>query len=90
MKEPFIKRIVFPENMKKGLKITQNEEFGKFTFHKTIATEIVDDYDEFLINFLFQEYAKTDATDLIVLNKTRFKDFLLKYLPIYIKELENE
>ena len=59
-----------------------------YRFERHIAKEMVEKYDESILNLLYQAYKDTECDTLIVLDKSEFKKFILKYLPIYLKEIE--
>ena len=86
----FIHRIVFPDYLKKEPEVFKHENFEKYTIEHTIGVEIIEQYDKRLIDFLYEQYAKEGVHTLFILNKSQFKDFLLKYLPKYMEELNDE
>lgn len=46
--------------------------------------------NETILNLIYQEYKDTEYDTVLILDKSEFKDFLLKYLPIYLEETANE
>ena len=51
-----------------------------------IATKITNKVDEAILETLYNEYLDSGYDELIILDKTEFEHFILKYLPIYLKE----
>lgn len=85
-----VHRIVFPDNWGKEPEVFKHENFEKYTIEHNIGIEIIEHYDKWLLDFLYEQYAKLGAHTLFILNKTQFKDFISKYLPKYMEELKNE
>ena len=66
-----------------------NEEASTvLRYEHTLAKKVVEYFDEEILIFLYEEYKNTDVNTLLVLDKSRFKDFILKYIPIYLKEIQ--
>lgn len=66
-----------------------NEEVSTILeYQHNLAKKVVEYFDEEILIFLYEEYKITNANTLLVLDKSRFKDFILKYLPIYLKEIQ--
>lgn len=85
------KNIVHRINFERYKKIDMDYfETPMFRIQQKIATEIVEKYDEFVLELIYQAYKNTDCDSVIVLDKSEFKYFLLKYLPIYLKERNND
>lgn len=53
-----------------------------------LITAYVEKVDEYILKTLYEYYKDTDITDLFVIDKQEFKNFILKYLPIYLNEEE--
>lgn len=53
----------------------------------TAYAEKVNDY---ILQTLYMHYLDSDITDLFVLDKAEFKKFILKYLPIYLSEVNGK
>lgn len=72
--------------------ITMDMDFENTIFKMThnIATEIAEKVDEAYLDLLYKAYKDTDCDTLIVLDKSEFKHFLLKYLPMYMEDKEVE
>lgn len=86
IKKNFIHRIDFD----KDKFLNENMDFSSliFTYEKHIATEMTEKFDETVLNLIYQAYKDTEYDSVLILDKSEFKNFLLKYLPIYLKELE--
>lgn len=56
--------------------------------HK-IAIEYAKNVDEIILKSIYETY-KGMADEVIVIDETKFKEFVYKYLPIYLKDLEVE
>ena len=52
---------------------------------QNIATQIVEKVDKEILDLLYNFYKDTKCNTLIVLDKSEFKHFLLKYLPMYLE-----
>lgn len=52
---------------------------------QNIATQIVEKVDKEILDLLYNFYKDTECNTVIVLDKSEFKHFLLKYLPIYLE-----
>lgn len=75
--------------VKPNLKQIEN----RFLFEITdkIAFENVNKVDNAIIEHLYKTYKElTYINTLYVIDKEEFKKFLLKYLPIYLEEREND
>lgn len=55
---------------------------------QNIMTKVVEKTDEIILELLYKEFLESEATDLFILDQTEFKKFLMKYIPIYMKEKE--
>ena len=56
-------------------------------FEMKIAKEVVEKVDEDLLGWLYEQYKNTDCDKVIILDKSQFKLFITRYLPIYLKEV---
>ena len=79
----------FKLDIKKDLPNNPIEDYT-WTIRREIQTSYINQFDEILLDMIFDEFKKSDATDLIVLDRAEFRKFLMKYLPIYIQEKDNE
>lgn len=52
--------------------------------------QVVENWDNFCIDSLYKEYQKLGITDLFVINREEFKQFLLWALPEYYKRFKDE
>lgn len=68
--------------------INCEEDSTILRYQHKIAKEVTEHFDEEILILLYEEYKNTDVNTLLVLDKSRFKDFILKYLPIYLKEIQ--
>ena len=55
----------------------------------TIAVEYIKHVDEIILKSIYETY-KGMADEVIVIDETKFKEFVFKYLPIYLKDQERE
>lgn len=78
---PFLERVEKPIKIEESL-----ENPYVFSIQKQIKTEIIDKYDELIFDLLYEEFMKSDATDLVILDQTEFRRFLMKYLQMYMEE----
>ncbi len=83
--KPFLHRLEKPVQFEP---IQQDVDNHIYSIQVKVQTEIIDKYDELIFNFLYEEFIKSDATDLVILDQTEFRRFLMKYLPIYMREFE--
>lgn len=79
-------------HIKQPVEQVLDAEFGSIIMKATqrLAMASAKKVDKKVLRFLYQHYKELGATDIIVLNETEFKEFLLKYLPIYLKEKEEK
>lgn len=82
-------RITLPSNFCEKIETRQEEEQFIATFHKQIATAYVKKVDEFILSSLYELY-KGKADEVIVINEVEFEKFIKRFLPIYLKEQEEE
>ena len=65
-------------------------------FHNIIiGGNLISTYDDkvadYILKTLYMQYLDSNITDIFVIDIQQFKEFLLKYLPIYLSEVnENE
>lgn len=52
-----------------------------------LLTSYNEKVDEYILKTLYDYYLDSDITDLFVIDKEEFKKFILKYLPIYLSEV---
>ena len=71
-------------------KITFDKENGTFSLTENIAKLYVEHMDEIILETIYQAYKDTECDSIIVLDKSEFKKFLMKYMPIYLKERDSE
>ena len=85
-KENFIEKFNFPVLPK-----IQIDTVGKTvaSLERKIAFEEVEVVDEEILKQLFNIYKGSGVSDLYVIDKKEFKKFLIKYIPIYLKEKED-
>lgn len=62
-----------------------NVNFIKIT--GMLASTYAEKVDEYVLKQLYDYYLESDITDLFVIDKQQFKEFILKYLPIYLSEV---
>ena len=55
-----------------------------------LTTTHAEKVDEYILKMIYDYYLKSDITDLFVLDKEQFKKFILKYLPIYLSEVNGK
>lgn len=86
------KNIIHRIDFNRDKPITMDMDFENTIFKMThnIATEIAEKVDEAYFDLLYKVYKDTECDTLIILDKTEFKRFLLKYLPMYMKDKEEE
>jgi hypothetical protein len=74
------------------LPIAQQHEFDGFVYsmQQTIGKQIAESVDSEILEMLYNAYKDTECDTLIILDKSEFKYFLLKYLPIYLEERNEE
>lgn len=87
------KNILHRIDFDKDKLLNKNIDFNSsliFTYEKHIATKIAEKLDETILNLIYQEYKDTEYDSVLILDKSEFKDFLLKYLPIYLEERNHE
>lgn len=78
---------LFLERVAKPFKIEESlENPYVFSIQQQVKTEIIDKYDELIFDLLYEEFMESDATDLVILDQTEFRRFLMKYLPMYVEE----
>lgn len=79
-------RTKFPE-----LKL-EHIENGSASIHweMKVAKECAEKVDADLLEWLYEQYKNTDCDKVIILDKSQFKEFILRYLPIYLKEVQGE
>lgn len=73
-------------------------EIGDFTEDKIFSSlkyELViqraKNVDKFVLESLYEIYKEhSNANELIVIDEEKFIDFIIKYLPIYLQEINNE
>jgi hypothetical protein len=73
-------------NRDKPITMDMDSKNTIFKMTNTIATQCVEQMDNEIFNMLYQAYKDTECDTLLILDKSEFKRFILKYLPIYIKE----
>lgn len=54
----------------------------KFVF----KSQVVETFDNFILDSLYQEFLESEASHLVIINKQEFNKFLMKYLPMYVEE----
>ena len=65
----------------------ENDYIAKIT--EKILVEKVQKVNEVILKSLYETYLEfTDIDTLLVIDKSEFEKFLLKYLPIYLEELK--
>ena len=86
------KNIIHQIDFKRDKLIDMNLDFDKpiISITRKIATEIREKYNETILDLIYQTYKDTDVDSVIVLDKSEFERFLLKYLPIYLEERNND
>lgn len=57
---------------------------------QNIAKQIVEKVDNEIFEMLYDTYKDTKCDTLFILDKSEFKRFLLKYLPMYLQERSKE
>ena len=57
---------------------------------QNIAKQIVENVDNQILEILYNTYKDTKCNTLFILDKSEFKHFLLKYLPMYLQERNKE
>lgn len=62
-------------------------EYNLFEIESKLFTEYAEKVDEYILKTLYMQYLDSNITDLFVIDKQQFKEFLLKYLPIYLSEV---
>lgn len=90
----FDKRPVIELTMKPFYEIRKikKDEKGNNTYEEwaeTIGAYIVAEKEKFILDKLYDICKEKDISTLYVINKIEFKKFLLKYLPIYIQEKQD-
>ena len=85
-KTPILQRILLEKEMSnKDISTAINN------IHYEINTRIIkaqESIDNELIKKLYEIYKDSNISELIIIDEVQFKHFLSKYLPIYIKEVE--
>lgn len=76
-------------------KIKENDNGTTFSMNETFITisqkllkSLTENFDKYLLDALFKSYKDMGITSILVLDEEQFKEFLLKYLPIWKKEKE--
>lgn len=77
-------------NRNKSITMDTYLENTIFKMTNTIATKYVEQMDNEIFNMLYQAYKDTKCDTLLILDKSEFKRFILKYLPIYLEERNND
>lgn len=93
MSKEVLKSYIIPGNQKFE-PVTKNELSTVYKFNHTIAFEEISgslarQYDEAIINYLYEKYKGTDISEVYVLSKDEFKEFLIKMLPVW-RKLDND
>lgn len=88
LEKNILHRIDFPKNKQTSIDFDIDNMIANI--HIKVATDIREKYDEAVLNLIYQEYKNSDYDSVIVLDKSEFKYFLLKYLPIYLEERNND
>ena len=55
-----------------------------------LITTYAEKVDEYILKTLYMQYLDNDVTDLFVVDKQEFKKFILKYLPVYLSEVNGK
>ena len=55
-----------------------------------LITTYAEKVDDYILKTLYMQYLDSDITDLFVVDKEEFKKFILKYLPIYLSEVNGK
>ena len=79
------KNIMHHIHYDRQLPIDFNDHIIKIT--GTLTSTYAEQVDEYVLKQLYDYYLDSDITDLFVINIQQFKEFLLKYLPIYLSEV---
>lgn len=79
------KNIMHHIHYDRQLPIDFNDHIIKIT--GTLTSTYAEKVDEYILKTLYMQYLDSDITDLFVIDKQQFKEFLLKYLPIYLSEV---
>ena len=85
------KSILYRMDFDRYREVDFNKNAGNFIgkFEQKVLTTYVQEMDEIMFKLLYEEYEQnSDCDTLIVLDKSEFKKFIQKYLPIYLKESE--
>lgn len=70
----------------KGTTFSMDETF--ITISQKLLESLTEKFDKYLMGALFQRYKDMGITSILVIDEEQFKEFLLKYLPIWKKEKE--
>lgn len=86
------KNIIHRIDFNRDKPITIDMDFGNtiFKMQQTIGKQIVEKVDNEILEMLYNTYKDTNCDTLLILDKSEFKRFLLKYLPMYLQERSKE
>ena len=84
----FAKVITIPYNFNE----TFNPDSGytNYSYTETFAATILESWDEYCFDTLFNLYKESGITKALVISKGEFKQFLLEYLPKYVKKHKSD
>ena len=68
------------------MKSAMNAEDYIYTIQRNVMIRWADILDDLIVEMLHKEFLESDAAELIVMGKAEFREFLMKYLPMYVKE----
>lgn len=86
------KNIIHRIDFNRDKPITIDMDFRNtiFKMQQTIAKQIAENVDNQILEMLYNAYKDTKCGTLFILDKSEFKLFLLKYLPMYLQERNKE
>ncbi len=69
------------------VKRIDSSNFHNIIIEGKLISTYADKVDDYILKTLYMQYLDSGITDLFVIDIQQFKEFLLKYLPIYLSEV---